>query len=481
MTSAYRARVATLDGTLNAFPGSGDGGQGHLSRAGTGAAWWRDWFGPAQGRRPRALDVLIAVVIAVIQVAGTGSYSQDEPIRWSFDAFAVILLLIGPAALPFRRRWPEATLAVAFLAAAGYVATGYPRGPAGYPAFLFALVSALMMGRRGFAWGVLAVAYPAFLGLTRLLPDEVEQARSVASTLGDLAYLPLVGAVTEIARVRLERRAERAHAQREEARRRAGEERMLIAREIHDVLAHTISLINVQSGVALHLLDERPDQARPALEAINDASDQALLELRSVLDVLHAGLGGNGVVSESGERAPRAPTAGLRDVEGLVRRTRAAGLAVELVVDGEVRPVPAGADLAAYRIVQEALTNVVRHAGTDVRATVRLTYAPAELVVQIDDDGQGAGEAPAAAGPGEATAAGLPGATAGGAAGAKAGGAGVRAGVPVDGWTSGDAVTGRGIAGMRERVRALGGTFAAGPRPGRGFRVRVELPLGARS
>jgi signal transduction histidine kinase len=159
--------------------------------------------------------------------------------------------------------------------------------------------------------------------------------------------------------------------------------------------------------------------------------------------VLSRGLGDDGARGESGAWAPHVPTAGLRDLDGLVRRTRAAGLDVYLAVEGEARPVPAGVDLAALRIVQEALTNVVRHAGGGARATVRLVYAPAELVVQVDDDGRGADPA------------------AGGSGGPRTAGKGV----------------GRGLAGMRERVNALGGTFAAGPRPGRGFRVRAQFPL----
>jgi signal transduction histidine kinase len=390
------------------------------------------------------VDVLLALAIAFIQVAGTIAYSQEEPSPWALDAFAFVLLVAGPVALLFRRRWPEATLVVAFVAAAGYAATGYPRGPAGFPAFVFAVVSAIMMGRRAFAWGVLVVAYPAFVGLPSVKPDEVERARSLADAAANLAWLPLVVAASEIARVWLERRAERAQVAREEARRRASEERLLIARELHDVLAHNISLINVQSGVALHLLDDRPEQVRPALEAINEASEEALGELRSVLDVLSRGLGEDGTHGESGAWAPRAPTAGLRDLDGLVRRTRAAGLDVHLAVEGEAWPVPAGVGLAAFRIVQEALTNVVRHAGGDARATVRLVYAPAELVVQVDDDGKGVESASGRQ--------------------------------PAD---SDRQIrrSGRGIAGMRERVHALGGTFTAGPRPGRGFRVRARFPL----
>ena len=437
--------MATIDRASTARPGLGDLVPERAGPAGPRAGRWRGWFSPARGLRPRPVDVLLALAIAVVQVAGTIAYSQDEPSPWPFDAFAFMLLIAGPVALLVRRRWPEATLVVAVAAAAGYAATGYPRGPAGLPAFVFAVVSAIMMGRHAFAWGVLVVAYPAFVWLPSLIPDEEEEARSLAGAATDLAWLPLVGAASEIARSRLERRADRAHAQREEARRRASEERLRIARELHDVLAHNISLINVQSGMALHLLDERPEQARPALEAINEASEEALGELRSVLDVLHGGLGEDQAHGESGAWAPRAPTAGLRDVDGLVRRTRAAGLDVQLAVEGEARPVPAGVDLAAFRIVQEALTNVVRHAG-DARATVRLVYAPAELVVQVDDDGEGVESASG------------------------------RQATDSDGQDRRSGRSCRGIAGMRERAQALGGTFTAGPRPGRGFRVRARFP-----
>jgi signal transduction histidine kinase len=464
--------VATIDHPVTAHPDPGDQLFGLPQLAGPRAGRWEGWFGPDQGLRPRPVDVLLAAAIAFVQVAGTVLYSEDEPNRWAFDALACVPLTVGPAALLFRRRWPEAAVLVTFAAAAGYAATGYPRGPAGLPAFMFALVSAIMMGRSALAWRVLLVAYPAFTLLPSLVPDEVEKARSLAGTAANLVWLPLVPAASEIARVRLERRAERARTAQEEARRRASQERLLIARELHDVLAHNISLINVQSGVALHLLDERPEQARPALQAINEASEEALGELRSVLDVLSRGLGDDGTTGGAGAWVPRSPTAGVRELDGLVRRTRAAGLDVDLDVEGEVRPVPAGVDLAAFRIVQEALTNVVRHAGGDARATVRLRYLPGELVVQVDDDGRPSEAATGSAGSGPS------GGSAGSGGSGQSGGSGRTSGPGRSGGS--DTVrsgAGRGIAGMRERVHALGGTFAAGPRPGRGFRVRARFPL----
>lgn len=193
----------------------------------------------------------------------------------------------------------------------------------------------------------------------------------------------------------------------EEARRRASEERLRIARELHDVLAHNISLINVQSGVALHLIDERPEQARTALVAIKQASKDALREVRSTL----------GALREVDEEPPRSPTPSLARLDDLAARVAVAGLEVRTRVAGEARPLPAGVDLAAFRIVQEALTNVARHAGP-ATATVQVTYGERDLTVQVDDDGGGA--------PGEA------------------------------------APGGSGILGMRERAAALGGELEAG-------------------
>ena len=136
--------MATTDRTAIARPGLGDREPGRARPGGRRAEWWRGWFAPAQGLRPRPLDVLIALVIAFVQVAGTITYSQDEPPSpWAFDAFACIPLVVGPVALLFRRRWPEATLVVTFAAAAGFAASGYPRGPAGFPAFGFAVASAI--------------------------------------------------------------------------------------------------------------------------------------------------------------------------------------------------------------------------------------------------------------------------------------------------------------------------------------------------
>lgn len=231
----------------------------------------------------------------------------------------------------------------------------------------------------------------------------------------------------------VEQRAEEAERTRDEAaRRRAVEERLRIARELHDSLTHSISVIEVQSGVAAHLARKRGEEVPPALAAIQEASADASRELRATLSVLRS--------DEDG-------CAGLARLDGLLARARAAGQPVTVTVTGDERSLPPDVDQAAYRIVQEALTNVSRHAGP-ARASVQLRYTPDCLTVQVDDDGRGiqhaGGQHPGGKPPGP----------------------------------------GLGLIGMRERVSALGGLLHAGPLEdgdGPGFRVRAELPLRARS
>ena len=234
-----------------------------------------------------------------------------------------------------------------------------------------------------------------------------------------LAGLITLLSVAELIRVRSQRTVAVRNRQAEETRRRAMQERLAIARDLHDVVAHNISVINVQANTALHLMDRQPERAREALTAIHEVSRQALGELRSVLGVLRA----------DGADPPLVPSPGLGRLGELAAHTRTAGIAVTVEQEGVPRPVPAGVDAAAYRIVQEALTNTVRHSGGRA-ATVRLCYDPDALTIEVDDDG--------------------------------------RAAAPQR--------SGNGVAGMTERARALGGTLDAGPRPGGGFRVLARLP-----
>jgi signal transduction histidine kinase len=233
----------------------------------------------------------------------------------------------------------------------------------------------------------------------------------------------VVLALAEVVRVRAERAASFRQAAQERRRRQAGEERLRIAQELHDVVAHHLSLINVQAGVALHLAERRPENVEPALRAIKDASGEALGELRSLIDVLR-----------DDAPAPRAPAPTLASLDDIVERSTHAGLQVTKTVEGQSRPLPAAVELAAYRVVQEAITNVVRHAQAR-RAVVALGYGADRLTVRVDDDGR--------AGVGEA-----------------------------------QLEQGNGLRGMHERAAALGGTLAVGASPIGGLRVELTLPTG---
>jgi signal transduction histidine kinase len=375
---------------------------------------------PSDGPALRAHRYFLPLAVAVIQLSGTYFASMDQPHRRPFDALAAVFLLAGPATLAARRHHPVAVLWAVLAITVGYFLLGYPRGPV-FISLIVAFVTAVMAGRRVAAAASLVVGYISFVWLVDV--PGTGSAPSWGEALGVAAWLIVLFTVAEVARGRRERATEATRAREEESRRRASEERVRIARDLHDVLAHNISLINVQAGVALHLMDDRPEQARTALTAIKQASNEALRELRSVLEILR----------EGDEAAPRSPASGLARLDDLVARTRATGLHVVKQVDGTPNVLPREVDLAAFRIVQEALTNVTRHSGAD-RATVRLSYTEGDLTVQVDDDGMGR---------------------------------------PAQANSSG----GRGLRGMRERVAALGGELEAGARPGGGFRVRARLPL----
>jgi signal transduction histidine kinase len=364
-------------------------------------------------------DLTLAVGVAVLQVACTASFAHVQDGREPLDVLGIALLAAGPASLYWVRRAPLPVLAFTLVTTLAYWALDYPRGPA-FLALTVAFAVAVLRGHRGAAWLSAAVAWVGFAWLPGWVGDA--RAPSLGKVIGLAAWMFVLAAAVELLAFHKARKLEAERARRQEEIARAGQERLRIARELHDVLAHNVSLINVQAGTALHLLDKQPERARPALEAIKEASSETLREVRSVLGILRG----------PGEEAPRTPTAGTAGVEELISRTAAAGIAVASEVRGEPRPLPASVDLAVYRILQEALTNVARHAQPAV-ATVRLTFADDELTLEVEDDGAANGEVPPA---------------------------------------------GNGIAGMRERVAALGGDFSAGPRGHSGFRVAARLPLG---
>ena len=381
----------------------------------------RGW-GPR--RAPAGPFFLLPLVVGLIQVGGTYFASKRQPEHLKLDALGFMLLAAGPAALALRKRYPASVLGFVLATTLAFFLLDYPRGPIFF-ALIIAVFAAVMAGRRVAAIGSIVAGYVGFLWGEYLVGTSGPPRLEAALGLG--AWLLVLITVAEVGRARRERAHEYQRTRAEEAKRRASEERLRIAQELHDVLAHNISLINVQAGVALHLMDQQPGQARTALSAIKQASNDALGELRSVLDILRQG----------DEAGPLAPATGLSHLDDLVRKANATGIDVSARIEGDSRALAAGTDLAAFRIVQEALTNVTRHAG-HARATVLISYGE-ELVVEVEDDGRG----------GSATAT-----------------------------TTG---SGNGIAGMRERAAALGGSLEAGPKPEGGFRVVARLPLPAQT
>lgn len=373
-------------------------------------------------------DVALAAVAGLVQVGGTALAARHQAGVKVLDVPGYLLLVSGPAALTVRRRWPVAVLAVAYLTTLSYQLLGYPGGPI-WMALIVAFGTALVLGHRIAAYVSLLVGYPSFAWLVSLANGKPLPSGWMAG--GIAAWLLLLVAASELvrnrrafARASRQRALEEQRSQREAARRKAIEERLGIARELHDVLGHGLSLINVQAGVALELMDRKPEQARTALSAIKQASKDALMDMQSVLASLR----------RPDEEAPRAPAPSIAAIPELVRHAEATGLVVEVEQAGAPSSVPSNVDAAAYRIVQEALTNVVRHARATA-VSIRVCQQEGDLVVVIDDNGRGR--------PGSA------------------------------------ATGGNGIRGMHDRAAALGGRLTAGPRPGKGFRVCARLPIPA--
>ena len=386
----------------------------------------------AAARRRWAVDAVIAAVVIALEILGT-----HASVSWHRHAApgvaAYLILAAGGVSLLVRRRYPVAVLAITLASALIAARLG---ASAVWFALIVAFFTAVLARRRAAAIASLVIGYLGSLWPPWLVGRRGQT--SVTGAVGLAAGLIFLLLVAELIRNRSQRAAAAQHSRDEELRRRASEERMRMARDLHDVVAHNIAVINVQANTALHLMDRQPERARTALSTINDVSKQALVELRSVLGVLRdvdadgGGLGGG----LGGGGAPRAPAPGLARLGDLVDHAAAAGLTVRVEEDGAPAPLSADVDLSAYRIIQEALTNTARHSG-GTRATVRLGYADHGLEVEVDDDGPPAARS----------------------ASPSAGG------------------SGNGIAGMTERASALGGTLKAGPRPGGGFQVRAWLPF----
>ena len=379
----------------------------------------------ARGRRRWLTDALIAAAVTAVEVGGSAADGAHHGHHHAPGVASYLLLAASGVALIARRRYPVGVLAITLglaLAAAALGDTGVA-----WLALIVAFFTAVQARRRAAAIASLIIGYLVSVWPPWLVGTGGHPSLTFALTL--LIGLLVLLSAAELIRSRSQRAQALRRTQEEELRRRASEDRMRMARDLHDVVAHNISVINVQANTALHLMDRQPQRAREALTTINEVSRQALAELRSVLGVLRGADEAGG-----GQDAPRAPAPSLDRVDELAASMGAAGLAVRVERHGRRLPLPAGAELGAYRIIQEALTNTARHSGSQA-ATVRITYREDGVEVDVDDDGAPGRPAPRTGG-------------------------------------------GHGIAGMTERAQAFGGWLRAGPRPGGGFRVQAWLPAG---
>ncbi|MDT3446389.1 histidine kinase [Pseudofrankia sp. BMG5.37] len=351
----------------------------------------------------------LALLTVLVQAAGTAITTRGQA-----GVIGYVLLVLSGLALADRHLFPRRNFLIVTGAILAYLLLGGPPGLT-FLAPMIAASAAILAGYRLLVWPAAAVGYAVWFGVSAPTADRALVAAAIVTGVGLFAEV-----TAPVARLIRQSRQERRRLNEERQRRQASEERLRIAAELHDVLGHHLSLINVRAGVGLHLMGREPEQARIALDTIQQASAEALREVQSVLSTLYSPVQG----------APRAPAPGLDLLEAL---TADAGLPVRTEVSGEPRPLPAGTDRAAYRIVQEALTNVRRHAGPDAAATVTVEYGPRALVIKIQNGGKA--QEPA------------------------------------------DTPAGNGITGMRERAAALGGALWAGPSPDGGWQVRASLPL----
>ncbi|GAA4142046.1 sensor histidine kinase [Actinomadura keratinilytica] len=366
--------------------------------------------------RHGAAAAALAVLVAGSTVAMWLRAPAHPPWRAAVDG---LLVLSVCGTLPLLRRRPLAGGLYALSATCAY----YVLSPVDGPLIVVTVLALYMVaaGGRVRTAAALGAVLVIAVGLGTLAGNEDVNGVAIIMLTGWVVALVALGAVRHGRQEALRAAVRRAE---EEARWRATDERLRIARELHDVVGHHLSMINVQAGTALHRLHRDPEQAGRALSVIKEASRDTLREMRAAIGVLRA----------VDEAPGTAPAGRLDRLDDLVRHAELASLETEVRIEGDPRPLPAGVDLAAYRILQEAVTNVTRHAAAR-RVAFRIGYGAADLLVEVEDDGRGAA--------------------------ADAGG------------------DGTGIRGMRERARALGGELTAGPLPGGGFRVRARLPYGA--
>jgi signal transduction histidine kinase len=379
-----------------------------------------------------AIDMPLAVALATTLV-GVRALEAHGLQRAGWPGY--VLTVVAALSVAGRRRWPLAMFTVTLASSVVAIALASPTGAISLTVMVAVYTVAQTQQRRRAV--LLAIVAGTVLALARGLLQYRgwSDARTALEPALALAALFLGWAVSNRRAYVAEIAARAAQAERmreDEARRQVDAERLRIARELHDVLAHSIATINLQAGVAAHVLHDRPEHAAEALRTIKTTSKQALREMRSIL----------GVLREVDEVQPREPAPGLGQLERLIDATDQAGVPTQMTICGARRQLPATVDLAAYRIVQESLTNVLRHAG-DASARVEISYNEDAMTINVDDDGCGNANGSSAA------------------------------------TAHASRELGHGILGMRERAHALGGELQAGPRPGGGFRVSASLPIAA--
>jgi signal transduction histidine kinase len=380
---------------------------------------------------PVVMDALLGTCVAVGFLAAAVARIDPSAVAnpRSVDAGAVALAVAVAVAVAVRRRHPVAALVVLNAVTIVWFLAAYP----GRLITLVPLISCYTLSAdRGWRWGLAGAVLTALVQILaiRVVAGDVETVAVVPLAVLLVATAGSAGAAVGYYRALLAatraQLARETQTREERARRIAVEERLRIARELHDVFGHTMATISVQAGVGIHLLQTRPAQAVAALTTIKQISDQALTDVKTILGILRA---------DNDPAQPRTPRGGLDQLDALLDPVRTAGVQPQLTVHGSARPLPAAVDLAAYRIIQEALTNVLRHARART-VQLDLGYEPSQVVIRIHDDG------PAAS--------------------------------PDQAGTNGQG--GHGISGMRERALALSGHLTAGPHPDGGFQVRCALP-----
>ncbi|MFG3661345.1 sensor histidine kinase [Streptomyces sp. NPDC047706] len=387
-------------------------------------------------RHPTWVDGLWALVLFGISVVGGAA--TEESSRSELPAFFLPITLALCLVLALRRRMPEKMLVLAAAVGVAQLVLDVGQLPANF-AMLVIVYTVAAIGERWASRFALAGGLCAAPAAQLRWPEpQTSVAGNIALAIFLTVPFALAWVLGDSIRTRrayfaqLEERAARLEKEREaQSKVAVAAERARIARELHDVVAHNVSVMVVQADGAAYVLDAAPDQARKALETISSTGRQALAEMRRLLGVLRTG-----EHQEGGEYVPQPD---VQQIEDLVEQCRSSGLPVDFRIEGTPRPLPSGVELTAYRIVQEALTNTRKHGGPNAGASVRLVYFDDGLGLLVEDDGKGA--------PHE---------------------------LYEEGGLDGQ---GHGLIGMRERVGMVGGTLDAGPRPGGGFRISALLPL----